>query len=301
MANIVRVTDKDNDNHARVEGSSDVYVNNLQVVRVDDKDDNDDICTEGSPSVFINNKAAARTGDKDSNDNTVINGSPSVFIDTSSSSIFKTPAEPAIVLSPAQQATYANNVANVGKYNTSNNIANGVGGHPEMEDDGPVEPTSAVVANPDCTGGGDMGAALDNVLGEAANGQWRETGNNPNISQLYKDVGFPGIRGDSTAWCAAFTGSMLKSNCFKFTKSLAAASYTGYGNPVDGGISNAKKGDVVVFNRDGGTGHVAFYYGPGPNSDTIVVVGGNQHDNVTKSIRHISELKLNGVQRPIPA
>jgi len=270
--------------------------------------------TQGSPNVFFEKKAAHRIGDVgkvDGGSYVVTSGSSDVFINNGGqssepvvpSTLASAVPEPAVSMSRQQTNTYANNVTNVQKYNNPTNVANGVDKHPEIEDDPStlIVPVSAAIANPDCAGGGNMGQALDKALVESGAGQWKETGNNPNIQALYGNVGFPNVRGDSTAWCAAFTGSILKQNCFKFNKSLAAGSYTGYGNPVPGGISNAQKGDIVVFNRVGGTGHVAFYYGPGPSPGTIYVVGGNQHDNITKSLRHVSELKANGVQRPQPA
>lgn len=274
------------------------------------------IATQGSPNVFFENKAAHRiddAGDVDGGHYSVVTGSPNVFINNAGgsppsdniapSALVGGSPEPPVKLSVAQQTTYASNVANVAKYNTPLNTFNGVNNHPEVEDDpaNPITPVAAAVTNPNCVGGGNMGNALDTALAESSNGQWKETGSNPNIQALYGNVGFPNITGDSTAWCAAFAGSTLKNNCYKFNKSLAAGSYTGYGNPVSGGISNAMKGDIVIFDRVGGTGHVAFYYGPGPTPGSIYVVGGNQHDNITKSLRQVSELKTNGVQRPIPA
>lgn len=303
------------------DGASTVFVNNQKAGAVNltigrATCGHNSIATEGSPNVFFENKAAHRindAGDVDGGHYSVATGSPDVFINVGGGDPPPDPVAPSalaamvpeapVKLSVVQQSKYASNVANVEQYNTPLNVYNGVGNHPEVEDEPgvPIVPIAASVVNPNCVGGGDMGQALDNALAEASKGMWKESGNNPNIQSLYGNVGFPGIKGDGTAWCAAFTGSTLKNNCYKFNKSLAAGSYTGYGSPVPGGISSAKKGDIVIFDRVGGTGHVAFYYGPGPMPGTIYVVGGNQHDNITKSLRQVSELKQNGVQRPIPA
>lgn len=272
------------------------------------------LAIEGSASVFFEGKAAHCVGHRgvfeSGGEYIVMTGANSVTVGNDgitypSKMMSNVVHEPAITPSATQLAKYNDNRNNVAKYNTTNNIANGVGDHPEFEDDVPVTASSAVNPNPDCGGQPkDIGKALDDVLAESKQGAWRETGSNKNIEKLYANVGFPNVKGDKTAWCAAFTGSMLKNNCYKFNKSLAAGSYTGYGNPVPGGITNAKKGDVVVFHRDEGTGHVAFYYGPGPSPGTFYVVGGNQGGarenggNVTLSLRHSSDLKPNGVQRP---
>lgn len=268
------------DNPLAIIGSANVYVNNIPVHRKDDLR----ICGAITIVIGQSNVYANEGG-----------GSP-----TSATFIGMTP-EPPSAVSSAQYSTFYYNNTHIENYNTPDNIANGVDGHPELEDDGPITPISAAVTNPDCVGGGDMGAQLDQVLDESRQGQWRENGKNPNIQTLFSNVGFPQIKGDQTAWCAAFAGSMLKKNCFKFNKSLAAGSYTNYGNPVSGGITNAQRGDIVVFNRTGGTGHVAFYDGPGPTPGTFYVIGGNQSNNVTRSLRSTSDLKVNGVQRPIPA
>jgi uncharacterized protein (TIGR02594 family) len=280
-----------------VQGSPNVFVGGIAVHR--DKDLR--ICGDlnmvlGQFTVFANEGGGSSSSPATANTNPP--PPTSTFVGNS--------PEQKVTITHHQQQTYNHNLNNTSKYNTPANIENGVAGHPEMEDDPsapPVQPVAAAISNPNCSSGGDLGTALDNVLAEAKTGQWTETGNNPNINALYGDVGFPDISGDKTAWCAAFTGAMLKRNCFKFNQSLAAGSYTGYGNPVSGGISNAQKGDIVVFNRDGGTGHVAMYYGPGPRPGTIYVVGGNQGraGSVTKSLRKVIDIKVDGVQRPIPS
>lgn len=319
---LISVKDDPNDEQQGelINSQSTVYAENILIIIKDDNANPDKIfiddhisphdnpkAIQGSPSVFVANKPVHRKDDmRICGASTVVVGQSTVFANEgggTTSAMFITPDEPQEPVTQTQKATYAANVSNPTKYNTPANQENGVGDHPELEDDpgNPPTPVAPSVVNPDCQGGGDMGASLDKVLEESKQGQWKETGNNPNIQALYSNIGFANVKGDQTAWCAAFAGSMLKNNCFKFNKSLAAGSYTGYGNPVSGGVANAQRGDIVVFNRDGGTGHVAFYYGPGPTPDTIYVVGGNQSNNVTKSLRRVSELKPNGVQRPSAA
>lgn len=315
---LISVKDDPNDEQqgALINSQSTVFAGNILIIVKDDSAQPDKVfidnhtpphdnpkAIQGSSNVFVANKPVHRKDDmRICGASTVVVGQSTVFANEgggTTSAVFITPDEPQEPVTSTQKATYAANVANPAKYDTPANQENGVTEHPELEDDPDSPPPTPVdpVVNPNCQGGGNMGTALDKVLEESQQGKWKETGSNPNIQALYSNVGFANVKGDQTAWCAAFTGSMLKNNCFKFNKSLAAGSYTGYGNPVD--ISQAQKGDVVVFNRDGGTGHVAFYYGPGPTPGTIYVVGGNQSNNVTKSLRKVSDLKPNGVQRPM--
>jgi uncharacterized protein (TIGR02594 family) len=318
MSKLVSVEGDINDHGfgALVATQGSVYVNNKLVIVKGDNAVGDLKCAteggdhchpkadSGSATVLVDNKEVHRDYDiRKCFAGTVVIGQESVYVGDSPSSgtitshIFSTNPEPVIQLTSHQKSVYKSNRVNVSKYNTPDNIDNGVDGHPEVEDDTPPAPVKAVEPNPNCgENRGDLGSSIDKVMQESAEGQWRETGNNPNINHLYKNVGF-NISGDQTAWCAAFVGSVLKDNCYKFNKSLAAGSYTGYGNPI--GINDAQKGDIIVFNRDGGTGHVAFYHSPGPTPGTIYVVGGNQSNNVTKSLRKISDIKPNGVQRPV--
>jgi uncharacterized protein (TIGR02594 family) len=104
--------------------------------------------------------------------------------------------------------------------------------------------------------------------------------NNPRVLAYYADAGHPGIRADSTAWCAAFVGAALKRAGYANSGSLAARSYLQYGRA----LSEPEPGCIVVFwrgSRDGWQGHVAFYVrGEG---DRIRVLGGNQSDAVTEA------------------
>jgi uncharacterized protein (TIGR02594 family) len=298
-------------NGALNNSQNDVLINNKPIIVMNDSAAPDSLCSpyggnhcspnvvQASDNVYVHNKAVHRFSDlRSCGASTIVINQTSVFVNGGGgpTSITMTPESP-VDITPIQANNYQLNVNNTQQYNTITNIENGVDNHPEMPDDPTVPVTQTI--NPNCSGGGDMGVALDKVLLEANQGSWKENGHNPNIEGLYANVGFPNITSDRTAWCAAFTGSLLKDNCFKYNKSLAAGSYTNYGNPIN--ISQAQKGDIIVFNRDGGTGHVALYYGPGPTPGTIYVVGGNQSDNVTKSLRKVSDIKSNGVQRPIPA
>lgn len=110
--------------------------------------------------------------------------------------------------------------------------------------------------------------------------------NNPQVVQFFADAGFPGIRTDSTAWCAAFVGAMLKRAGHAASESLAARSYEGWGvglkEPALGCIATKKRGNSSW------QGHVFFVVGA--NKDTVFGLGGNQSDAVTVAAFKRSEV-----------
>jgi uncharacterized protein (TIGR02594 family) len=110
--------------------------------------------------------------------------------------------------------------------------------------------------------------------------------NNPAVVQFFADSGFSGIKTDSTAWCAAFVGAMLKRAGHKSSGSLAARSYEAWGiglkEPVLGCIATKKRGNSSW------QGHVFFVVGA--NKDTVYGLGGNQSDAVTVAAFKRSEV-----------
>ena len=109
----------------------------------------------------------------------------------------------------------------------------------------------------------------------------------------------------STPWCAAFTNSVLASNKLPSTGSAAALSFLNYGAAVwdaqgGGDIKSVQPGDIAVFSRGAGHGHVAFV--ESFTGDNITVLGGNQGDSsggggaVTESSRGTASLL--GIRRP---
>ena len=103
---------------------------------------------------------------------------------------------------------------------------------------------------------------------------------NPKIVKMYSNVGFPEIKDDETAWCAAFTGSVLKESGYPFMKSLSARSYLSYGKK----LSDPKEGAIVVFWRGSPTswqGHVGFV--TKFDNKYVWVLGGNQNNEVNES------------------
>lgn len=80
----------------------------------------------------------------------------------------------------------------------------------------------------------------------------------------------------TTPWCAAFVNATLAEAGLPVTGSFMARSFLKYGKPV----TKPQTGDIVVFKRGAPpSGHVA-YYVKNHDSDYIVVLGGNQKDEV---------------------
>ncbi len=127
----------------------------------------------------------------------------------------------------------------------------------------------------------DLARNIDRCLSEAKSGQWKETGSNPKIVSCYRAVGF-NISSDTTPWCAAFTGAVLKASGAPAFKTLSSLAYSKYGKqiPLDD-KSKWRLNDIVVFSRAGG-GHVGFFRGYNPSTGSVLVAGGNQSDNLTE-------------------
>lgn len=122
---------------------------------------------------------------------------------------------------------------------------------------------------------------IDSALGQAAKGEWKENGSNPNILACYKAAG-SNLSRDSTPWCAAFATNALKLVGAPAKATLSSLAYRGHGTPVD--LNDKTKwrlNDIVVFTRDGG-GHIGFFRGYNPNNGSILIAGGNQSDNLTE-------------------
>ena len=118
----------------------------------------------------------------------------------------------------------------------------------------------------------------------------------PIIAGMFAKSGYPEVKSDEVAWCAAFVGACLFDAGIKGTESLAARSYLKWGQAVD--LKDAQPGDVVVFSRgkpDSWQGHVGFY--AGETDKTINVLGGNQGNAV--SYAAYPKSRLLGVRRAL--
>ncbi len=126
------------------------------------------------------------------------------------------------------------------------------------------------------------------VLAEALNGlkEGKGAANNPEVVKLFADAGFPGIKTDSTAWCAALVGAVLKRAGHAASGSLAARSYESYGvglkEPALGCIATKKRGNSTW------QGHVFFVVGA--NKDHVFGLGGNQADAINVAAFKRSEV-----------
>lgn len=119
---------------------------------------------------------------------------------------------------------------------------------------------------------------------------------NPAIVKMYSEVGFPGVKDDETAWCAAFVGFILKKAGMPYMKSLSARSYLKYGKK----LTEPKEGAIAVFWRgkpDGWQGHVGFV--TKWDHKYIWVLGGNQNNEVNET--KMERSKLLGLRWPIEA
>ncbi len=173
----------------------------------------------------------------------------------------------------------------------------GLAGRGEVPQVGPVEKVKPDAAGAYSSAGGfpvklDPGANpndifavlaknIDSALAEARAGKWKENGKNVCIIGCYKSVGF-NLGNDSTPWCAAFAGSVLKSSGVSALKTLSSLAYKGFGTAVPvGDKSKWRLNDIVVFSRQGG-GHIGFFRGYNPANGSILIAGGNQADNLNE-------------------
>ncbi|MCY1643248.1 TIGR02594 family protein [Methylorubrum sp. SL192] len=126
------------------------------------------------------------------------------------------------------------------------------------------------------------------VLVEALNGlkEAPDVANNPQVVKLFADAGFPGIKTNSTAWCAAFVNAVIDRAGHRGSRSLAACSFEAWGvglpAPALGAIATKKRGNS---SWQGHTGLVV-----GANNDQVFLLGGNQSDAVNVAAFKRSEI-----------
>lgn len=133
------------------------------------------------------------------------------------------------------------------------------------------------------------------TIGEALNlyGVTEKVGaaNNPEIMAWANECGITGYNADSIPWCGLFAAVVVKrAGKAVVAKPLWARDWAHFGVvPAAAGL-----GDVLVFSREGGGGHVGFYVA---EDDTAYhVLGGNQGDKV--SIVRIAKQRCIAVRRP---
>lgn len=101
---------------------------------------------------------------------------------------------------------------------------------------------------------------------------------------------------DAVSWCSAFVNWCLKQTGYERTKNALARSWLDWGEKID----TPRRGCIVIFSRDEGLGHVAFYLDE--TETEIRVLGGNQLNPETNNyevcIKSYPKSKLLGYRIP---
>lgn len=166
----------------------------------------------------------------------------------------------------------------------ANNVDSDVVGNGDAPDTGPLDYAEPTGAPPEGPGWPALERVLNTALAEGNQGLWRETGNNPRILACFAAGGNKASNDKTTPWCAGFMSKMLADAGLESLRSLSSQAYRKYGSEI--GItdwSRVRKNDIVVISYGGGTGHVGFYRGYDQSRNKILVLGGNQGDNVKLS------------------
>lgn len=119
-------------------------------------------------------------------------------------------------------------------------------------------------------------------------------GNNPIIMSWAKTLGIKEFIKDSIAWCGLAMAWILFQAGYNdalksVTNKLWARDYLKFGTPV----KTPMLGDILVFEREGGFGHVGLYIAE--DSECYHCGGGNTSDNVI--ITRIKKDRLLGARR----
>lgn len=137
--------------------------------------------------------------------------------------------------------------------------------------------------NSDIDDGSDLKAWLDEQLTKTEEeGYWLETGmgggrSNPNITGIWKDIGF-GTKApwntDQTAWCMGFINYGLKQNGYRFVQTARAFDIRDRAEDYNAtrilNPKEAQPGDIAIWKYS----HVSFVYEN--NNGALTFVGGNQ-------------------------
>lgn len=300
------------------QGSPDVFINGRPAHRQSDSwpihrrlPIHKSFLAAGSPSVYTNGLQQGRIADPVACGSRVKTGSSDVFVggklSVTPSNLFSGGGfDSPRPLSRNERSGLLSNAANRGQYlNADGSVPSDSGTNPEVGENENPAVTNDEVTWDECEDQDSSQTPNQRVynsakqrLAEAQAGAWREGGNNPNILQLYKDVGIP-QSSDSVHWCAGFVGSVLKRSCSPYKKTLRAADYNNYGQALDKNNPAAvQPGDVVVFKRSGGSGHVAIVDRYDPATNRIYYIGGNQSNNVTLTSRVYDPSQVQGLNRP---
>jgi len=124
-----------------------------------------------------------------------------------------------------------------------------------------------------------------------------ESTHNSRIASYHKTTGLDA--GGGTPWCSSFVNAVMEKAGYKGTDSAAAVSWKAWGTGV--GLNNARQGDIVVFDKDrdnSSATHVGFIQSIDLKRGIIMVLGGNQGDQVKVSQYRISDWPGLAIRRP---
>lgn len=117
------------------------------------------------------------------------------------------------------------------------------------------------------------------------------TVNNKVILEWAKECNISNYTADSIPWCGLFVSVVVKRAMFEVVANpLWARNWSAFGtkSPLP------SLGDVLVFSRENGSGHVGFYVAE--DAEYFHVLGGNQRDTVC--IIRIAKNRLLACRRP---
>lgn len=124
---------------------------------------------------------------------------------------------------------------------------------------------------------------FDTASKEVGVKEWPGARHNERVLEYFKKslegTGKTPPKEDEVPWCAAFVGAILAECGIQGAGSLWALDYAKWGEKVE--LAKAKRGDICVWQRESGGGHVGFFVGQGAGK--IQVLGGNQSNSVKVS------------------
>jgi uncharacterized protein (TIGR02594 family) len=102
---------------------------------------------------------------------------------------------------------------------------------------------------------------------------------NPTIVSWFKEMGFPEIQDDETAWCSLTINIVCKRLGLPYSGKLNARSW----NRIGKQIIYPKIGHIAIFYRGSRTswqGHVGLFAGSNADKSIIYTLGGNQSNKI---------------------
>lgn len=276
---------------ANIEGSDNVFVNSISAHREGDawavhqcppkrRAPHGSVLAKGSKTVYVNGKPLGRVNDPIACGSVVVGGSNNVFAGDSGINFRPDALDIPYTYQDKLKDTpmpYARNIQSVDDSANSNPINNS-----EQHETNPP-PAYEELSSGMC---GELPQQNPYDVAQKAlsmgNSAWKETGNNPNITALWDEIGYKGSQyADETAWCSVFVGATLKRSGNKHIKSAMARAYENYGKEIP--WNEMKAGDIVVMYRNGkssGSGHVGFATGKF-TADAVDMIGGNQGNTLS--------------------